>query len=399
MKVYDVLKEYKSLLDEGVISQEQFDKKKRDILGISVETAHSDNFEELKIYKRLLDEGVITEVEFEKKKRDILGMPDKEEQQRKVEQDIKAEEERQKKIEEEKQLIAEHQRKLEEDKIAEREHQRKVEEAKLAEQEHQRKVAEGKRAEAARKKQEKEIKKAERKVANRKRMKIVIIVITVIVVLIGGFFVFNTLRYSGRIDTTNYNVTYEWPSTGLALDIPIPEVETGEVNSDYDTFFGIHIYNVSTEAFDEYVTACKNAGYTVVVEETDTRYLAYNQDNTRYLEVKYGWSSDDSMYITVEAPEDWEEIYWPKSKIANTLPVPSKLYGKISTDESDSLDIYIANVSQVEFDAYIDACIESGYDVDYSRYEDSFSAEDANGNELDIYYESFNVMNIDADAK
>ena len=64
---------------------------------------------------------------------------------------------------------------------------------------------------------------------------------------------------------------------------------------------------------------------------------------------------------------------------------------------SISFDVDIANVSVEEFNAYIDKCIEARYNVDYIRYDDSFSVENANGNELNIWYQEFNVMNIDVD--
>lgn len=349
-------------------------------------------YDMLKEYKALLDEGVITEAEFEKKKRELLGMPDKEAQQRLFEQNKKAEEEHQKKIEEEKRIAAEHQRKLEADRIAEREHQRKLEEAKLAEQKRKAKIEEEKRLEAERRKKEKEEKKA----AKKGKGKIVIFAIIAIVVVVGAVFLINGMSNSGYVDTTNYNAVYEWPESGLANSVPKPVVETGEINNDHDTMLDFYLYKTTAEDYLAYVQACKDSGYTVVEEDSGTYYRAYNEAGDRYVDIEY-YDDDDKIYVVVRAPEQWADIYWPKSELAKTLPVPEKLYGIVNWDDADSLDVDIANVTVAEFNAYIDKCIEAGYDVDYSRDENSFSAENIDGNELDIWYEYFNVMNIEAD--
>lgn len=349
-------------------------------------------YETLKEYKNLLDEGVITEAEFEKKKRKLLGMPDKEEQQRLTEQQRRDEEERQKAIDEAKRIEAEHKRRLEEEEIAQREHQRKIEEAKLAEQERKVRLEEEKRLEAERKKKEKEEKKA----AKKGRGKIVLIAIIAIVVVVGATFVINGMSNRGDVDTTNYNATYEWPESGLAKSVPKPTVETGEINNDDDTMLGFYLYKATSDDYLAYVKACKDDGYTVIEEESDTYYRAYNEAGDRYVDIEY--SKDDSKIdVVVRAPEKWSDIYWPKSELAKTLPVPEKLYGIVNWDNADSLDVDIANVTVAEFNAYIDKCIEAGYNIDYSRYDKSFSAENTDGNELDVRYEYFNVMNINAD--
>lgn len=342
-------------------------------------------YDALKEYKSLLDEGVITEDEFEKKKRELLGMPDKEEQQRIINQRQKEEEERQKAFREEKRLEAEHKRKLEETQTAEREHQRKLEEAKLAEQERQRKPEE-----------EKMGAREEKKAAKKGRGKIIGIVVAAIVLIVGIIITMNVMTDRGYIDTTDYNAAYEWPERGLANSIPKPTIETGEISNDSDTFFGFYLYQATADDYLKYMEECKESGYTNVDEESGRYYRAYNEDGDRYVNIEYH-EDDNEIYIAVRAPEKWADIYWPKSELAKTLPVPEKLYGIVNWDESDNWDVDIANVSAAEFNAYIDKCIEAGYNVDYSRNDKSFSAENASGNKLDIQYEYFNVMNIDVE--
>lgn len=198
------------------------------------------------------------------------------------------------------------------------------------------------------------------------------------------------------VDTTDYNAVYEWPESALANSVPKPTIETGEIKNDHDTMFDFSLYQAIVDDYLKYVEECKESGYIDVDEESSTYYRAYNEDGDRYVNIEYR-EDDSEIYVAVRAPEKWADIYWPKSELAKTLPVPEKLYGIVNWDESDNWDVDIANVSVAEFNAYIDKCIEAGYNLDYSRDDKSFSAENASGNELDIRYEYFNVMNIDVE--
>lgn len=66
------LKTYQELLTLGTISQEEFDKKKAELLKEESEKELL-NLQKLKSYKDLLDAGAISEEEFEKKKAELLG--------------------------------------------------------------------------------------------------------------------------------------------------------------------------------------------------------------------------------------------------------------------------------------------------------------------------------------
>ena len=75
MTQIDELKSYKGLLDEGIITQEEFDQKKKESLvdSSAKEDSTSLQIEEIKSYKTLLDEEVITQEEFDKKKHELLS--------------------------------------------------------------------------------------------------------------------------------------------------------------------------------------------------------------------------------------------------------------------------------------------------------------------------------------
>jgi hypothetical protein len=60
--VSDEIKKYKELLDDGIITQAEYDVKKKQLL----------NLDEIKRYKELLDQDIITQEEYDKKKKTII---------------------------------------------------------------------------------------------------------------------------------------------------------------------------------------------------------------------------------------------------------------------------------------------------------------------------------------
>ena len=216
-------------------------------------------------------------------------------------------------------------------------------------------------------------------------------VLTLIMGLLISMFVF-----TGCGQGTSTTQTYEWPHSGLAASVPKPANNNGEISTDDETSFTFYIYNATWDDYDSYVKACKERGFTEVDEKSGDFYSAYNIEGDRHISVDY-YEDDKELFVEVNAPETWSEIYWPKNKLGKSLPEPENLYGIVNSDYSDRFDLDIANVSVQQFNQYIDQCIDAGYDVDYRRYEDSFSAKNKDGYELDIDYELFNVMSISAD--
>lgn len=51
-------------------------------------------------------------------------------------------------------------------------------------------------------------------------------------------------------------------------------------------------------------------------------------------------------------------------ELIDELPIPDKLYGRISTDRKDLLDIEIADVTKQDFKDYVEKCIDKGYTID-----------------------------------
>lgn len=85
--------------------------------------------------------------------------------------------------------------------------------------------------------------------------------------------------------------------------------------------------------------------------------------------------------------EDFKEFKWPTSGLATMLPTPESNYGEISTESSTSLFVYVGDTSKQQYDAYVEACQEKGFSVDYSKGADYFHASNTGGYRLSLSYD------------
>lgn len=87
--------------------------------------------------------------------------------------------------------------------------------------------------------------------------------------------------------------------------------------------------------------------------------------------------------------DKFKTIDWPETNLANRIPKPKSDYGRIVSESSDSLKVYIGKTTTADFSDYVKNCMDMGFDVDYYKDDDSFHANDAEG-----YY-----LSIDMDSK
>ena len=93
-----------------------------------------------------------------------------------------------------------------------------------------------------------------------------------------------TLCRNGTIDTTNYDVELKWQTNGLFAYLPEPTVTTGKITRESEKQIQFELYKVSEADFEDYVTACREAGFTIDVTKTDSVFYADNEEG--YLNCK-----------------------------------------------------------------------------------------------------------------
>ena len=98
-------------------------------------------------------------------------------------------------------------------------------------------------------------------------------------------------------------------------------------------------------------------------------------------------------------PEDAENFSWADIVLGTVIPEPESNLGEIIGNTNESLFIYVYRTSAVEYSEYVDACKEKGFTVEADQSEISYSAYNADGYGLSLFYdESKEVMDISVDA-
>lgn len=97
------------------------------------------------------------------------------------------------------------------------------------------------------------------------------------------------------------------------------------------------------------------------------------------------------------APEIERKAFsWPKTNIGTKLPTPESTTGGNFIEDDDMLSIDVCDTNDEQYAAYIDAVLEKGFTVDYSRSNRWFSGETKDGYSVTISRDESNkdIMSI-----
>ena len=79
------------------------------------------------------------------------------------------------------------------------------------------------------------------------------------------------------------------------------------------------------------------------------------------------------------------------------LPIPQSLVGEVSTENSEAYAVYLVQIEPSYFSEYVSLCMDNGFNIDYSKSDTYFSAENDDGISLTVEYEGFNILYIYAE--
>lgn len=87
--------------------------------------------------------------------------------------------------------------------------------------------------------------------------------------------------------------------------------------------------------------------------------------------------------------DEYDEITWPTSAIAQLLPAPEDLSnGVISSDREDYLSVYLGKLSKDDYQSYVEQCKEKSFTVDYSSSDNYYFANNSEGYQLSVDYDA-----------
>ena len=94
--------------------------------------------------------------------------------------------------------------------------------------------------------------------------------------------------------------------------------------------------------------------------------------------------------------ENFLEIQWPSSALAQRLPSPGLTYGEFKHEQEDSFCVYFGNVTREKFDEYVEQCKAAGYDTEPHVTDTVYWSYDAEGYYLYLRYDAeYSVMDIE----
>lgn len=198
-------------------------------------------------------------------------------------------------------------------------------------------------------------------------------------------------------DSSGSNNSYEAWSDEIVLSNIIPEVK-GPVDHTYENTeeeLWIKFSSVDDNQFKDYITACKDRGFTVEEESDSYKFEAFNGDGYK-LELTH-FSGGDSLSVELEAPMEMDEIIFPIGQAGKLVPKPKSTFGKINFEYDNNFCLYMGKTPKADYNAYVSACIDKGFTVDYSKSDTHFYAYNSDGWHLDLSYEGNNVMFIRVD--
>lgn len=96
--------------------------------------------------------------------------------------------------------------------------------------------------------------------------------------------------------------TFTWPTSGIATELPKPKTNKGSIYENSSESFSATLKEVSQADYDDYVAACKEAGYTDFSGEGTDDFEATAPSGAK-LTLSY-YSSSESLDIELEVTKD-----------------------------------------------------------------------------------------------
>ena len=202
--------------------------------------------------------------------------------------------------------------------------------------------------------------------------------------------------YSGEMDIYLYAPIsmsiIDWSTLTLASKLPSISSNEGVIKINTNEKLDIIVDDINESVYNVIVNDCKANGFTIDIVTDNGNFEAFNADGTK-IELNYN-KYIQNLSILVEIGETYSTFIWPSTKLVKSLPTPKSNIGKITSNSSYSFTVKVANTSFSDFQAYVNECIERGFDDYYWWSDNSFSGENSDGSNLSIKYLGNNVVEI-----
>lgn len=212
--------------------------------------------------------------------------------------------------------------------------------------------------------------------------------IHILVAIVGILLIIPTMRSCGSVNPDENVKDTNWSVIFMGDKIPEPESKKLDIHENTETELWVDIMKVSDEDYYEYISACKEMGYTIEADENSIGYSAFNEEGYNLDISRY--SSKNEMSIRLDAPTATGDLEWDKHSISSVLPAPKSTTGAYAYENEDEVKVVVANTSKEDYDEYLNSCIDCGFDVDSEKKETTYESYDKDGNRVFMSYEAGN---------
>ena len=192
-------------------------------------------------------------------------------------------------------------------------------------------------------------------------------------------------KLSGRI---------KWNDVVLNDMLPAPPSKSGNVYTNSDEELRVSLDEVSDAQYSRYLDACVEKGFSVDAVKSSSSYEAYNEDGW-HLEMSH---HGEHLSIELEAPLAMGTITWPGGTAGSMLPAPKSSTGRYQYEYDDHFFVYVGDTTKADYDAYVAACSDCGFNVDYNKGDTHYYADNAEKWHLSLNYEGNSTMSIQISA-
>lgn len=188
------------------------------------------------------------------------------------------------------------------------------------------------------------------------------------------------------------NQTFTWPTSGLATLLPEPATNKGQIISSNDTSLSVEVRGCDEASYSAYLKQCQDAGFTVEASTNSSSYDAYDEEGNKLRLNLY--KSTDEMDIALDKAEEFDSLVWPTTGLAANLPAPASTMGKIITDSSSAWKATMGQTDKAAYRAYVEEVFAAGFDQNYDKGDESFTADNTDGLHVEVRYTGANTMSV-----
>lgn len=188
------------------------------------------------------------------------------------------------------------------------------------------------------------------------------------------------------------NQTFTWPTSGLATLLPEPVTNKGQIISNSDELLDIQVHGCDEASYSAYLKQCQDAGFTVEASTNSSSYDAYDEEGNKLRLSLY--ESTGEMNIILDKAEEFDSFAWPTTGLAVNLPAPASTVGKVVTDSSSAWEATIGQTDKAAYKAYVEEVFAAGFDQNYDKGDESFTADNADGLHVEVRYTGANTMSV-----